>query len=66
MALPEITEVERLRLQPGDIVVVHIDQHITAEQAERIKEHVEPLVAPHRVLVVSAGITFTVLEPEAD
>ena len=56
-----VTDVERLHLEPGDVVVVRVDQRITVEQAARIKELVAPVVAPNRVLVTGSDVRLQVL-----
>jgi hypothetical protein len=60
--LPPILDVERLHLEPGDVLVVHVAGNITTEQGERVRVAVEELITPHRALVVSDAITFAVVE----
>jgi len=40
MSLPEITDVQRYRLQPGDALVLRVAGRISPVQAERVKEQV--------------------------
>ena len=59
-------DVKRLRLKPGDIIVVNVDRQITAEEAHRLKERVEQLLVGHQVLVTSCGVTIEIIKPTDD
>jgi len=59
-----IADVERLHLNPGDVLVVHLVEPVEASAAWFIKQAVERVIAPHRALVVSDGIRLTVLDRE--
>jgi hypothetical protein len=62
--LPEITEVERLVLQPWETLIVHVGCRIDPETAHRIKEHVlAALPRGARVLVCDETISFEVVTP---
>ena len=38
MSLPEVTDVQRFRLEPGDALVVHLNtDHLTAEDAATVR-----------------------------
>jgi hypothetical protein len=39
LKIPEITEVSRIDIRPGDRLVVRVDSDLTPEQADYIKEH---------------------------
>lgn len=57
----ELQDVRRLRLAPGDVLVVRIPERITREQAERIKRTVQDaLPAARPVLVFEGGATLDV------
>lgn len=62
--LPPITAVERLHLEPGDIVVVHVEARITAAVAAEIKRRVATIVEPHDVIVLSESVTLSVIESD--
>jgi hypothetical protein len=57
-------EVKRLHLTPGDIVVVRVARQISAADAAHIQDVLLPVVAPHRVMVITPDITIEILEPE--
>jgi hypothetical protein len=61
--LPPISAVEVLRLDPGDIIAVHVETQITAEQAQQIKFQVESITR-HEVIVLAGGMHLTVIEPD--
>jgi hypothetical protein len=63
--LPPITAVERLRLDPGDIVAAHVEHGVTVEQAEELRRHLESIIPGHRVIVLS-GTQLTVVGPGDD
>jgi superfamily I DNA and RNA helicase len=57
-AFPEVTEVQRVHLEPGDIIVLHLDRRTTQERADDIKVQAEAIFAPHKVMLVT-GIEIT-------
>jgi hypothetical protein len=62
----EITEVERLALQPGDRLIVHVDQHLTDQLADWIEQIVRSrlqLPADVPVLVTGLGMSVAVVTP---
>jgi len=63
--IPEITEVQRLRLEPGDKVAVRVPDRISAQSADFIKEHVSAVlgIGPDSVLVLGSGISLAVVTP---
>lgn len=66
--LPAIEAVQRLILQPGEVLVVRCPDNITIEQAHRVKELVsEKLrISPDRVLVLGNGIAVEVVKTAPD
>jgi hypothetical protein len=60
--LPEITEVERLTLKPGDRLAIRVDRRLTPETAARIKEIAEAAYPGVPVLVLDAGMSLEVVE----
>ena len=62
----EITEVERLALQPGDRLIVHVEQLVSAEHASHIEQIIRArlqLPADVPVLVTGPGISVAVVTP---
>jgi hypothetical protein len=65
--LPEITEVERLTLRPGDRLAVHVDAEIDAETAAYIQLRVQAVLGVEfPVIVLSRGFGLKVLSPETE
>jgi len=63
--LPEISQVERLALAPGEVLVVHVNTtDLPNNAADRIRVIVESkLPKGSRVLVVPKGTEFSVVSP---
>jgi hypothetical protein len=60
MSLPEVKDVQRLRLEPGDAVVVHVASNITAKEAAGLRAAVTERVRTAMgrdvpVLIVAGG-----------
>ena len=61
--LPEITEVQRLTLRPGDILAVRTDAALSPADAESIREWLrERLPDDVQVLVLDRGAHLEVIE----
>ena len=58
----ELSEVERLSMKPGDVLVLTVPHHISCETSDRLRTYVEDAVPGHRVLVLSEGLTIKVAE----
>jgi hypothetical protein len=58
----DITQVQvEPDLQPGDLIAISTDRHVSTDTAERIRAHVKPLLRPGvDVLVLSGGLKLTV------
>lgn len=55
-------EVQRLRMQPGDTLVLSCDAHISDETGERIRDHMRAMIGgDHKVLVLGRGMKVGVL-----
>jgi len=61
--LPEITEVQRMRLEPGDKVAVYVPVAISMAAAHEIKEKAAAVLGldEDSVLVLGSGITLGVV-----
>jgi hypothetical protein len=60
--LPEITEVQRITLKPGDRLAVRSASRLTPDTARRIKEVVEATWPGVPVLVLDDGMSLEVVE----
>lgn len=54
-------EVQRLRLEPGDVLVVKSKRRITSEMTQRLKEHLAMIVPNNKVLVLDDDLSVEVL-----
>lgn len=54
-ALPEITEVKRLGLQPGDTVILEVDGHWSQRDAHRAEEYLKAKFPGHEVAIIVGG-----------
>lgn len=59
-------EVQRLTLNPGDVVVISTDERITQELAEAIRKKASLKFPGHEVLVLSAGLRIGVVGAASD
>jgi hypothetical protein len=61
---PPIKQIEVLRLEPGDVLVVKVgDRAISQHAAAAIREHVGRLIPGHEVLVIGEEVSVEVLRP---
>lgn len=62
--LPEITEVQRLRLEPGDALVVRLEREPDMDEAARIKARVRATLGRDTVpvLVLGPGASLEVVD----
>jgi len=56
--------VQRLRLEPGDVVAVMYDLVLAHEQKERIAAAVHSAFPANRVLVLDGGARLAIMGPE--
>ncbi len=65
MELPEITEVQRLQLRPGDRLIVRTDTRLDMATADRIKRYVKDVFGEDvPVLVLDKGAGLEVMAAE--
>lgn len=65
MSIPEITEVQRLELKPGDRIIVRTPARLTDEQAAYLKERMRTILRlPDEllILVLPEGMSLEVAE----
>lgn len=58
-------DVEVLRLQPGDAIIVNLDLHIGTEATAELRRRVTEVFPGHRVVVMSPGIRLAALREDA-
>jgi hypothetical protein len=54
--LPVVLAVEVLELQPGDVLVLRVDDDTTADDAARLREVLEPRLPPFVILPRRIGL----------
>lgn len=60
-------DVQRLTLQPGDVLVLKCANVLTVETTARLREHVQKIVGQEcKVMVLSGGLEIGVLSPQAE
>lgn len=57
-------DVQRLVLNPGDIVVLNVDHEISDEMAARLREACESYIPGHKFLILGPGIKVGVMGRE--
>jgi hypothetical protein len=62
----ELADVQRLRLEPGDALVILVPGRVTADQAHRIKDQVETFAPGHEVAVLEDGMELVVVSGHAN
>lgn len=59
-----VVRISPLRLQPGDTIVLHVDQkRPTSQQVDILKGMAERVWPGHKVLILPADITLSVMRP---
>jgi len=62
----EVTDVERLALRPGEVLVIHLGHEPDQYTAHRVAEHMTSIVGEKvRVLVLGPGSRLEALDPAA-
>lgn len=66
-ALPDINDVARWRMQPGDVLVLTVDAQITRQQAQALREAWRSQVKqePVDVVVLGGGLRLQVVNVDA-
>lgn len=54
----EITEVQRLRIEPGDKIVIRCQDRISSEAAMKLHEILKRAFPDHEVLILDSGATL--------
>lgn len=53
--LPRITRIQALKLEPGDVLVISTDRHVTHDEAMEIREHLRAFFGEHDSLFLPPG-----------
>jgi hypothetical protein len=64
MIVPEITEVQRISLKPGDVVAATVPLAITQAQALEIRSGLSEAFPDNKCIVMCGGLELKVVEPE--
>ena len=62
--MPEITEVQRIALNPGDVVVARVAGRLTAKQAHMVSQQLRKAFPSNEVLVLDGSAELDVFRPE--
>ncbi len=61
MALPAVTRISMVPVQPNDIIVVETHDHLSPEACERIKDTMRQVWPGRKVAVLGKGMTLKVV-----
>jgi hypothetical protein len=66
--LPEITDVNRLVLRPGDSLIVHLDRRPSEAEAHEIQDRVRAVLGMPElpVIILGPGEDIEVIGPDGD
>jgi hypothetical protein len=56
-------QIEALHLEPGDVVVVTVENRISANEAVHLRDLLNGLFPDHRVVLFASGITLQAVRP---
>ena len=65
MDLPEVTEVERLTLKPGDRLIVRVPEKISQDIVDRLKERLRAALGldpTTKIVILDSGMSLEVAE----
>lgn len=62
-ALKIIGDISRVRMHPGDVVIVKVADHLTRERALILRERVQKVFPGHEVVVLDGGMDLQVARP---
>ncbi|MES2341736.1 MAG: hypothetical protein V4597_08660 [Pseudomonadota bacterium] len=63
---PEAVDVRRLRLRPGDVVVVKVEGRLSASDLACIEAELKAKIPDNQVLVIEQGVEIFTMGPEAE
>lgn len=60
-ALPEVRSIEVMRLKPGDVIVVELQQKVPTKQVENIQAMLKPIFPNNKTIVCDEGTRLKVV-----
>jgi len=60
--LIEIKDIQRVKLEPGDILLVRYEGILPVAEKDRIAKQVQTRLPGHEVIVMDGGLTLSVIE----
>lgn len=62
----QLLQLQAVRIQPGDVVVVKSERPLSAEQGMRVKQYLQQCSAfeTHEIIVLDAGLSLSVVRPD--
>lgn len=57
--------IQTLRLEPGDVIVVSVPERISQEFADGVKQRLTEQLGDYKVVVLGAGLSLTVVHRAA-
>jgi hypothetical protein len=64
LEIPEIAEVQRLNMNPGDTLIVMLENIATHRELERVQATLEAMLPEQKVVVFNIPVRLAVLGPE--
>ena len=61
----KIDDLRRLKMAPGEVLVLHVDGIITTETSDRLRAHLESVLQGNKCLVLQKGLSLSVVSPES-
>jgi flagellar motor switch protein FliM len=62
----ELPEAQILRLQPGDVIALTVEQSLSMEQIDQLKKQAEKAFGTSKVAVLSGGINVSIVRDETE
>lgn len=63
--LPKVQSVERLEINPETVLVITIDDHISAENAARIRDTIAAPFPGVKVMILDGGMKLSTIETKS-
>jgi hypothetical protein len=64
LEIPEIAEAQRLNMNPGDTLIVMLENIATHRELERVQATLEAMLPEQKVVVFNMPVRLAVLGPE--
>lgn len=62
-ALKIVGDISRVRMHPGDVVIIRVPDRLTVTQVNVLRERVATFFPGHEVLVLDGGLDLQVARP---